>query len=424
MEKNTVNGINTRDLEKLLISVWQEVLNVPHVGLHDNFFDLGGDSIRAVRLLNRLQQQSEHVLYPTALFRAPTVSQMAEFLMKNHPECVYRLLEKDQYLLGPEVTHDSLLPSGSPVLTQERIAEISDALQHALFRFSDIPGTEKKNRPAVFILSPPRSGSTLLRVMLAGNPALFSPPELNLMCFNDMRSMKVIDSEIGFLSVGLERTLMEIFGVDVHKAKDMLEDFSQRKISVQECYALLQDSIGKRMLVDKSPLYCASLPVLRKAEVLFDRPYYIHLMRHPYAMVRSYLGVKMHLLFDLPFSGRERAEFLWLTGHQNILELLRDIPARRQFHVKFEDLVGSPKHTMEDLCQFLSIPFDDRMLQPYEGKKMTDGTYEGGPMIGDPRFFSHQTINPEVAKKSKNKLDEPICEATRKVALSLGYTDL
>jgi hypothetical protein len=239
-----------------------------------------------------------------------------------------------------------------------------------------------------------------------------------------MLSLKTIDSQFGFLSVGLERALMEIFGVDVHRAKDMLEDFSQRNISVQECYAFLQDSIGDRMLVDKSPLYSASLPVLRKAEALFDRPYYIHLMRHPYAMIRSYLGVKMHLLFDLPFSGRERAEYLWLTGHQNILEMLRDIPAKRQFHVKFEDLVSSPKSAMEELCGLISIPFDDRMLKPYEGKKMTDGTYEGGPMIGDPKFFSHRTIDPGVAQKSKERPSEPVCELTKKMASSLGYTDL
>jgi len=34
------------------------------------------------------------------------------------------------------------------------------------------------------VLSPPRSGSTLLRVMLGGHPQLFAPPELELLSFN------------------------------------------------------------------------------------------------------------------------------------------------------------------------------------------------------------------------------------------------
>ncbi len=424
MENNRVYEKDIHDLEKILASVWQEVLGLPEVGLHDNFLDLGGDSIRAVRILNRLQEQSGQILYPTALFRAPTVAQMAEFLVKNDPECVSRLLRREPAVAQPSLKDEGWSPAAAPLLTRERIAEMSDAFQRVLFRFAEVRETGRKNRPVVFILCPPRSGSTLLRVMLAGNPALFSPPELNLLGFNDVGGLRTLNAQYSFLSVGLERTLMEIFGIDVQKAKEMLEDLARRNVSVQECYALIQDSIGDRMLVDKSPLYAMSGTALRKAEIMFDRPYYIHLMRHPYAMMRSYLDVKMSLLFDFPFSGRELAEYLWLIDHRNILETLRDVPAKRQFHLKFEDLVRSPKGIMEDLCRFLSIQFDEGMLKPYEGKKMTDGTHEDAPMVGDPKFFSHRTIDPEVARRSQEKPLEPICEATRKMALSLGYTDL
>lgn len=416
--------MSNNDLEQVLVSVWQDILNVPHVGLHDHFLDLGGDSIRAVRLLNYLQQQSGQIFYPTAVFRAPTVAQMAEYLRTNYPECVSALLQKNDDLVRSDIPTKDALSSPSPVLTEERISEIDLAFRKALFPVADFGGTDKKNNPAVFILSPGRSGSTLLRVMLAGNPGLFSPPELNLLCFKNIGELRNKDSQYSFLSAGLERALMEIFGVEVQKAKDMLEDFSNRNISVQECYALLQGSLGSRLLVDKSPLYSASLPVLRRAETLFDRPYYIHLMRHPHAMISSFMDVKMNLLFDVAFSGRELAEFFWLTGHKNILELLKDIPANRQFHLKFEDMVRSPRSVVEDLCRFLSIAFDEDMLKPYEGKKMTNGIYKEGTMVGDPRFFSHQTINPEVAQRSKNKLDEPICELTKKIAVSLGYADL
>ena len=46
--------------------------------------------------------------------------------------------------------------------------------------------TDAFNPPAMFILSPPRSGTTLLRVMLAGHPDLFAASELQLLGFNTM----------------------------------------------------------------------------------------------------------------------------------------------------------------------------------------------------------------------------------------------
>ena len=45
------------------------------------------------------------------------------------------------------------------------------------------PPDQPKNPRAVFVLAPPRSGTTLLRVLLAGHPALFAPPELELLQF-------------------------------------------------------------------------------------------------------------------------------------------------------------------------------------------------------------------------------------------------
>ncbi len=51
---------------------------------------------------------------------------------------------------------------------------------------------EERNPSMLFLLSSPRSGSTLLRAMLAGHPALFSPPELHLLTFYSMKQSKKI----------------------------------------------------------------------------------------------------------------------------------------------------------------------------------------------------------------------------------------
>jgi FkbH-like protein len=53
----TKNSAGARtDLEKRLAALWASVLNVPSVGIHDNFFDLGGHSLMAVQLLSLVRQ--------------------------------------------------------------------------------------------------------------------------------------------------------------------------------------------------------------------------------------------------------------------------------------------------------------------------------------------------------------------------------
>ena len=66
------------DIEKLLTEIWAEVLAVDRVGIHDNFFDLGGDSLAASRVLSRVLQSFKLQLPVKALFDAPTVARMAE----------------------------------------------------------------------------------------------------------------------------------------------------------------------------------------------------------------------------------------------------------------------------------------------------------------------------------------------------------
>ena len=67
-------------LEQQIARVWQEVLGVETVGVHDNFFDLGGHSLSMVRVHGRLCEALKADLSVTDLFRYPTVSSLATFL--------------------------------------------------------------------------------------------------------------------------------------------------------------------------------------------------------------------------------------------------------------------------------------------------------------------------------------------------------
>ncbi|GAA3546954.1 hypothetical protein GCM10022419_028960 [Nonomuraea rosea] len=64
--------------EHLLAGVWAEVLGVPGIGVHDNFFDLGGNSIRLLAVLAALRERGlDGGLRLVELFRHPTVAALA-----------------------------------------------------------------------------------------------------------------------------------------------------------------------------------------------------------------------------------------------------------------------------------------------------------------------------------------------------------
>ncbi len=71
------------DIEKHLAKIWGEVLSIEQVGIHDNFFDLGGHSLAASRVISRAIQTFRLELPVNALFDAPTVARMAVIVQQN-----------------------------------------------------------------------------------------------------------------------------------------------------------------------------------------------------------------------------------------------------------------------------------------------------------------------------------------------------
>ncbi|HEY7164852.1 MAG TPA: non-ribosomal peptide synthetase [Candidatus Binatia bacterium] len=67
-------------IEEKLAKIWAEVLEIDHVGVHDNFFDLGGHSLAAARIVSRMIKEFSLELSVRALLDSPTVADMAEVI--------------------------------------------------------------------------------------------------------------------------------------------------------------------------------------------------------------------------------------------------------------------------------------------------------------------------------------------------------
>ncbi|PEE40234.1 non-ribosomal peptide synthetase [Bacillus pseudomycoides] len=80
-QKNDVFIAPKTEMEKILTSVWQEVLKVDQIGVNDHFFALGGDSIKAIQVSVRLYRQGFE-LEPKNLFSFPILGDMVHFVKK------------------------------------------------------------------------------------------------------------------------------------------------------------------------------------------------------------------------------------------------------------------------------------------------------------------------------------------------------
>lgn len=272
-----------------------------------------------------------------------------------------------------------------------------------------------KNKRAVFILSPPRSGSTLLRVMLAGNPALFAPPELHLLSYATLaeRRADLSNEHSEHLLDGAVRALMHARGWAGEEARTFVADCEASGMSASAFFGELQQGLGERLLVDKTPTYAFSEDILRQAEACFEDPLYIHLTRHPCGMIRSYEESNLTRMMPLMMSKSEYstaalAEMIWLISNRNILKFSETVPSQRWFTLSYEHVVENPERQMTELCDFLGVPYHPDMIDPYSDSRtrMTDGVESASKMGGDLKFHLHRQIDPAAATRWQQFLSE------------------
>jgi non-ribosomal peptide synthetase component F len=79
-------------IEEQLVQIWSEVLLLDRVGIHDNFFDLGGHSLAATRVVSQLLRTFRLEILLQSLFQSPTVAEMAALIVENQAK---KLDEKD-----------------------------------------------------------------------------------------------------------------------------------------------------------------------------------------------------------------------------------------------------------------------------------------------------------------------------------------
>lgn len=79
---HTAYAAPNTEFEQTVADIWQEVLGIQHIGIHDDFSELGGDSLIAIRVISRLRETFHLELTVRTLFEKPTIAQIAGYIEK------------------------------------------------------------------------------------------------------------------------------------------------------------------------------------------------------------------------------------------------------------------------------------------------------------------------------------------------------
>lgn len=413
-------------LARWIAGIWASALGRAAIGPDDDFFALGGTSLRAAQAVALIQDRfPDEIVYVSSVYEAPTPERQAAFLHRHHPRIAMGIL--GEYVRARSV-------GAAPVDVDMRAA-FHAAIAPAQPVAAD--ASARRNPPAVIILSPPRSGSTLLRAMLAGHSRLFAPPELYLLSHADLAARRAWYGAAHASQLeGLPRAFMGALGWSADEAETRVAAMEAEVEGTAQVYRRLQDAVPGRMLVDKTPYYGVHTEVLARSEAVFDRPLYIHLSRHPYGMIRSFEAASLAQLWwprltgpgggPCPFHPRQFGELLWERIHATAATFLETMPAERWIHLRFEDLVAAPETACRRLCDALAIPFEPSMLDPLSdpARRMTDGLRPGSRMIGDPKFHAHRGIEGDAAGAWRRHYERDfLSDETWALAATLGYRE-
>lgn len=355
--------------------------------------DLGMSSVQFVVIFEQIQKMQENRI------------NFIDLIMPDRSTYVDDLsIDQIVQFLSKEIPSRGLHPSADPYAEKRELISQSDInLLSCAIRHQDYPKEEiSSSTQLCFLLSAPRSGSTLLRRMLGCHPSIYAPMELHLMAYQDFaqRNQELSSGDHAHLLEGTIVARQEIRGMTraVSEAIDQMYVRDRRPVS--QFYTEIDPYIKAKILVDKTPTYTFSPKTLMRLKNNFPTAKFIHLIRRPNAVIKSMidsdLGQLIRFMQTSGIDPKRFAEALWCMCEVNIRNALADI-SPRTIRVNYESLVNEPESTMMRLHHFLEIP-PSLEINPYT-QDIGSSEEQVGSYAGDLKTFLRNSIDPSVANE-------------------------
>ncbi|MCP4035691.1 MAG: sulfotransferase [bacterium] len=247
----------------------------------------------------------------------------------------------------------------------------------------------------VFLIGPPRSGSTLLTRMMGAHPKIHAPAEPHLL--TPLAHLGYYESveKAPYDPVIARAAIREVVADLPMGEADYLDSL---RAYTDALYEKLLAPTGRELLLDKTPAYSLILDFAAK---LYPKAKFVVLTRHPLAIWSSFVSS----FFD---GDHEVAH-----NHNPLIE--RYVPAIARFlrerpvdlhHVGYEQLVSDPEAHMESLCAYLGIDYEPGMVN-YGDQPASTGPAARG--LGDPMKVEKESrpTTASLAKWAKDLTGRP-----------------
>jgi hypothetical protein len=210
-----------------------------------------------------------------------------------------------------------------------------------------------------FIAGSGRSGTTLLRLILAGHSRIVIPPETWFIL--DLVDQFPLTSPLTPEQV---RAAIHVI-TECHRWPDMnmsANDFADQALAlgrptladlINIVFRFHLERSGKPRIGDKTPPYITILPQLK---AIYPGAKFIHLVRDGRDVAISF--VDAHFKYR-PYHGDA---FEWTKAVRNGMSYRSSPFAHDIFEVRYEDLVGQPERTVHAICEFLGEAFEPSMM--------------------------------------------------------------
>ncbi len=221
-----------------------------------------------------------------------------------------------------------------------------------------------------FILGNPRSGTSLLRLILNTHSLVGVPPESGFLhwWFGKYKNWTRSDSENAisidtFITDLLSSKKIEGWNLKRNEIKKNIIE-KQPTTYLELVTLIYKIYTNKSIIGDKNNYYIKHLDEIN---IITQNPKFIHLVRDGRDVACSYLKIK-----EL-----EKSSYLYLPSvsndineianewSNNITKIEQFLTNKNSITVKYEDLIQSPKIAISEICHFLEINFEDNMLEFY-----------------------------------------------------------
>jgi hypothetical protein len=276
----------------------------------------------------------------------------------------------------------------------------------------------------LFILSPPRSFSSVVGAMVGQHPDLYGVPELNLSAADNvvglMRAYKHAGAQARH---GLLRTLAQLHSrrqteQTIRDAQAWLT--SHIHWSTKQVFDHLLEYIEPQIAVEKSPRTVMKKEYLQRTHAWYPNARFIHLTRHPRSTGISQINIAKRtreMGVGRLDANNINPDYWWLRAQQNILELLSGLPQRQWLRVKGEDLLSDPDQHLRRIAEWLNIRTDAEAIEsmkrpelsPYSGLGPSNARYGA-----DINFLESPRLRP-------GKIEEPVLDGPLPWAPHRGF---